>query len=158
VKVWLAEHKAGATEVSSRGGAHLPLAGSGQNAAPTVLVFTRDCDFDELVTETFLRSATILSARTVSNAMQIVCQRGRELDLALIDLDYECRGMTLLSAVHTCYDRLPIVVTTSEDWEVTSILAYANGARTCLNKPLSPASFAGAIADVYARRYHLVAN
>jgi DNA-binding NarL/FixJ family response regulator len=65
-----------------------------------------------------------------------------------MDFDNGCRGMTLLSAVHTCYERLPIVVTTSDDAEHACFLAYANGARTCLKKPLSPVSFANAIADV----------
>jgi len=65
-----------------------------------------------------------------------------------MDFDDGCRGRTLLSAVHNCYERLPIVVTTSEKAEHACFLAYANGARTCLKKPLSPASFAKAIADV----------
>jgi DNA-binding NarL/FixJ family response regulator len=81
---------------------------------------------------------------------QIVCQRGRELDFALMDFHDGCRGMTLLSAVHTCYERLPIVVTTLEDADQASSLAYANGARTCLKKPLSAAGFAEAIADLIA--------
>jgi len=39
-------------------------------------------------------------------------------------------------------------VTTSEKAEHACFLAYANGARTCLKKPLSVANFAKAIADV----------
>ncbi len=46
--------------------------------------------------------------------MQILWQRGCELDFALMDFDDGCRGRILLSAVHNCYERLPIVVTTSE--------------------------------------------
>jgi DNA-binding NarL/FixJ family response regulator len=65
-----------------------------------------------------------------------------------MDFDEGCRGRTLLSAVHNCYERLPIVVTTSEKAEHASFLAYANGARTCLKKPLSVAVLAKAIADV----------
>jgi DNA-binding NarL/FixJ family response regulator len=80
--------------------------------------------------------------------LQIVWQRGRELDSALLDFDDGCRGRTLLSAVHNCYEQLPIVVTTSEEAEHAISLAYANGARTCLKKPLSADSFAKAIAYV----------
>ena len=29
----------------------------------------------------------------------------------------QCRGMTLLSAVHTCFEQLPVLVTTSRDAE-----------------------------------------
>jgi DNA-binding NarL/FixJ family response regulator len=114
----------------------------------TVLLFTCDSCFDELIAEVFSQPAIILSARTVREALQIVCQRGRELNLALMDFDGAYRGMTLLSAVHICYEQLPIVVTTSEDLEHACFLAYANGARTCLKKPLSAARFAQAIADV----------
>ncbi|MEY2491294.1 MAG: hypothetical protein QOH31_5807 [Verrucomicrobiota bacterium] len=114
----------------------------------TVLLFTCDSCFDELIAQVFSEPAIILSARTVREALQIVCQRGRELNLALMDFDGACRGMTLLSAVHICYEQLPIVVTTSEDLEHACFLAYANGARTCLKKPLSAARFAQAIADV----------
>jgi DNA-binding NarL/FixJ family response regulator len=65
-----------------------------------------------------------------------------------MDFDDGCRGRTLLAAVHNCYERSPIVVTTSEKAERATFLAYANGARTCLKKPLSVADLAKAIADV----------
>jgi DNA-binding NtrC family response regulator len=99
----------------------------------------------------------VLMARDVRDGLQIVCQRGRELDSALMDFDDGCRGMTLLSAVHTCYEQLPVVVTTSEKAERACFLACANGARTCLKKPLSAAGFAKAIADVTAPRHQPVA-
>jgi DNA-binding NtrC family response regulator len=126
--------------------------------SPLILLFTRDRNFDQLVHEAlFGTKAIVLIARSVADALQIVCQRGRELDCALMDFDDGCRGMTLLSAVHTCYERLPIVVTTSEDAEDASFLAYTNGARTCLEKPLSAEGFAKAIADVTAPRHQPVA-
>jgi DNA-binding NarL/FixJ family response regulator len=74
-----------------------------------------------------------------------------------MDFDDGCRGRTLLSAVHNCYERLPIVVTTSEKAEHACFLAYANGARTCLKKPLSAAGFAEAIAGVTAPHHQPVA-
>ena len=118
-------------------------------SSPLVLLFTRDGDFARLVYETlFPADSVLLIARDVRSGLQIVYERGRELDLAVMDLDDGCRGRTLLSAVHTCYERLPIVVTTSEGAEDTCFLAYANGARSCLKKPLSPMSFAQAISDV----------
>jgi hypothetical protein len=73
-----------------------------------VLLFTRDRAFDQLVSEAlFAAGAIVLIARSVADALQIVCQRGRELDFALMDFDNSCRGTTLFSAVHTCYERLP---------------------------------------------------
>ena len=116
---------------------------------PLILLFTRDGDFAQSVREAVSETgAIVLVARDVRDGLQIVWQRGRELDFALMDFDDGCRGRTLLSAVHNCYERLPIVVTTSEKAENASSLAYANGARTCLKKPLSVAVLAKAIADV----------
>jgi DNA-binding response OmpR family regulator len=117
--------------------------------APLILLVTRNGDFAQSVRDALSETgATVLIARDVRDGLQIVWQRGRELDSALMDFDDGCRGRTLLSAVHNCYERLPIVVTTSEKAEHACFLAYANGARTCLKKPLSAAGFAKAIADV----------
>src|SRR6266478_6052352 len=116
---------------------------------PLILLFTRDADFAQSVRDAlFGTGATVLVARDVRDGLQIVWQRGRELDFALMDFDDGCRGRTLLSAVHNCYERLPIVVTTSEKAEHASFLAYANGARACLKKPLAVAGLAKVIADV----------
>jgi CheY-like chemotaxis protein len=126
--------------------------------SPLILLFTRDGDFAQSVREAVSGTgAVVLIARDVRDGLQIVCQRGRELDFALMDFDDGCRGRTLLSAVHTCYERLPIVVTTSEAAEQANFLAWANGARTCLKKPLSAASFAKVIADVTAAHHQSVA-
>ena len=126
--------------------------------SPLILLFTRDRDFAQSVRDAlFETGATVLIARDVSDGLQIVLQRGRELDSALMDFDDGCRGRTLLSAVHNCYEQLPIVVTTSEEAEHAISLAYANGARTCLKKPLSAAGFAEAIAGVTAPHHQPVA-
>jgi len=125
---------------------------------PQVLLYTRDCNFDGLLAEALSGTdAIVLIARTVADALQIVCQRGRNLDFALMDFDGGCRGMTLLSAVHTCYERLPILVTTSEDAEHATAVAYANGARSCLTKPRHASMLTAAIADLSATHDQLVA-
>jgi DNA-binding response OmpR family regulator len=118
-----------------------------------ILLFTRDRAIDEAVAAALLgSSAIILIARTVSDAIQIVCGRGRELDLAIFDVDEECRGMTLLSAVHTCYGELPVLITTARDEEQFRTLAYANGARACLRKPFATVALADAIAALSSSR------
>jgi DNA-binding response OmpR family regulator len=119
--------------------------------SPLILLFTRDGDFAQSVRAALSGTGTVvLIARDVRDGLQIVYQRGRELDFALIDFDNGSHGMTLLSAVHTCYEQLPILVTTSEDAEDTSSLAYANGARAHLKKPLSAAGFAKVISHMTA--------
>lgn len=123
-----------------------------------ILLFTRDRSFDREVSEALLGTGTIvLITRSVRDALQIVCRRGCELDLALMDFDYGSRGMALLSAVHTCYQHLPILVMTSEAEKNVTAVACANGARTCLNKPLHAGMLANAIASLSAPPQPLVA-
>ena len=125
---------------------------------PQVLLYTRDPNFDGLLAEALSGTgAMVLVARTVADALKIVCQHGRDLDFALMDFDGGCRGMTLLSAVHTCYEQLPILVTTSEDAEHATAVAYANGARSCLTKPRHASMLTAAIADLNTAHYQLVA-
>ena len=114
-----------------------------------VLLYTRDRNFDRVLVEAlFGTDAIVLIARSVGDALQTISSRGRELDFAILDLNDGCRGMTLLSAVHTCLEQLPILVTTSEDAAHANAVAYANGARVCLNKPLSVPLLANAISNV----------
>jgi DNA-binding NtrC family response regulator len=123
-----------------------------------VLLYTRDHNFDRVLTEAlFGTDAIVLIARGVADALQIVSSRGRELDFAILDFNNGCRGMTLLSAVHTCHQQLPILVTTSEDAEHATAVAYANGARACLNKPIPPARIADAISELSRSQQQLVA-
>jgi DNA-binding NarL/FixJ family response regulator len=90
----------------------------------------------------------LLITRTVEDALQIVCRRGRELDVAIMAFSEDCHGITLLSAIHGCCEQLPTLVVVDEDSEHASALAYANGARFCLSKPVSPVQLANAIADL----------
>jgi len=125
---------------------------------PQVLLYTRDPNFDGLLGEALSGTgASVLIARTVADALQIVCQCGCDLDFALMDFDGGCRGMTLLSAVHACYERLPILVTTSQDTEHATAVAYANGARGCLTKPRQAAILTAAIADLNGTHHRLAA-
>jgi DNA-binding response OmpR family regulator len=123
-----------------------------------VLVYTRDADFGGMVKKALSdTSAMVFVARTVAEALDVVSQHGPKLTLALMDFDGGCRGMTLLSAVHTCYEHLPIAVTTSKDAEHVTAVAYANGARRCLPKPAEASILAGAIAELHIPRSRLLA-
>jgi DNA-binding response OmpR family regulator len=123
-----------------------------------VLLYTRDPNFDRVLTEALWGTdAIVLIARSVGDALQVVSSRGRELDFAILDFNDGCRDMTLLSAVHTCCEKLPTLVVTSKDSEHASAIAYANGARIWLNKPLPPALLANAISEVMAPDQPLVA-
>ena len=70
------------------------------------------------------------------------------LDVAIMDFNEDCRGITFLSAVHGCCEQLPTLVVVDKDSEHAGALAYANGARFWLSKPVSPVELANAIADL----------
>jgi DNA-binding response OmpR family regulator len=123
-----------------------------------VLLYTRDPNFDRVLAEALWGTdAIVLIARSVGDALQVVSSRGRELDFAILDFNDGCRGMTLLSAVHTCCEKLPTLVVTSKDSEHASAVAYANGARVWLNKPLPAVLLADAISEVMAPDQPLIA-
>jgi DNA-binding NtrC family response regulator len=114
-----------------------------------VLLYTRDRNFDHILAQALSGTDTIvLVGRTVADALEIVCRRGLELDLVVLDFNHGCRGMTLPSAIHGCYETLPILVVASEESEPANAIAYANGARVCLSKPLSAGLLASAIVDL----------
>jgi DNA-binding NtrC family response regulator len=114
------------------------------------LLFTSDAEFESIVRQAILGTDTLLLiSRTVGDALQIVCHRGHELDFTVMDFSEHCHGMTLLSAIHGCYDEhLPTLVIVEKDSGHASALAYANGAGICLGKPVSLAELTNAIADL----------
>ena len=103
-----------------------------------ILLLTHDREFENLLTEAVIATgpALILVARTVGDALRIVCTRGRELDFAVIDFDDGCHGMSLLSALDTCRPGLPVVAVASQDVYHAAAVAYANGVAACLAKPI----------------------
>ena len=89
-----------------------------------VLLYTRDPNFDHILAQALSGTDTIvLVGRTVADGLKIVCRRGRELDLVVLDLNPGCRGMTLLSAIHGCYETLLILVVTSKESEPAKAIA-----------------------------------
>jgi DNA-binding NtrC family response regulator len=101
------------------------------------LLLTHDADFEKVVTESLKESgAKILITHDVDHALEIGCQRGTELDLAVIDRS-DCHAITLLSALRACRHDLPVVVVTSSEACHCAGIAYANGAAACIAKPIS---------------------
>jgi DNA-binding response OmpR family regulator len=67
----------------------------------------------------------------------------------------DCHGMTLLSAIHGCYEQLPTLVVVEKDSGHASALAYANGACVCLSKPVSLVELTNAIAALQSTTHQL---
>jgi DNA-binding NtrC family response regulator len=121
----------------------------------SVLLLTHDREFEKLLSEALRESSsTILVARDIDDALQIVCTRGAELELAIIDR-YDGHGINLLSAINACQRELPIVVVTSRDAYHCAALAYANGAAACVAKPITATELKLAIADLRAPKLQL---
>ena len=117
--------------------------------ARLLLLYTRDADFQKVVREALRDTGTIiLIARTIEEALQIVCRRRNELDVAVIAFNEDCPGITLLRAIRDCSEQLPTLVVVDKDSEQARALACANGARFCLGKAVSPVELANAIADL----------
>jgi DNA-binding response OmpR family regulator len=117
--------------------------------ARLALLYTPDDGLERVVRRALWGTGTILLiAQTVEDALQIVCRRERELDVAIMSFSEDCHGITLLSAIHGCREHLPTVVVIDKDSERARAVAYANGARFCLSKPVSPVELANAIADL----------
>jgi len=118
-----------------------------------ILLYTCDRNFERVLGEAvFGIGAVILIARNIGDALQIVSRRRRELHLAVLDFTTDCRGMALLSAIQTCCEEVPTLVVAPKDSEHANAIADAHGARICLNKPLSAAMLANAIADLTIER------
>jgi DNA-binding NtrC family response regulator len=123
-----------------------------------VLLLTRDSNFQSLLGERLYDDgAIILVARNINDAIQLMCSRGTELDLVVIDFDDGCHGMTLRSAIQTCRPELPIIVVTSSDTYQAAAIVFANGVQACLPKPISAAELKIVIEELAEPKLQLVA-
>ena len=105
-----------------------------------VLLLTRDLELEqEAAIAAAASGARLMLAGTVGEALEIIDERGRELDLVVIDFDGDTGGMTLLRALSTSPAEPPIVALTSTDRDHSTVLAYADGAACCLTKPMNAA-------------------
>lgn len=111
-----------------------------------MLLLTNDPRLEDSVAQA-LRETGGLSHLThsPSDALQIACDVGQDLDFAVIDFEHGPHGMTLLSAITTCLEDFPMIVVTRDDEKHVEALAYANGATACLPKPVSAVQLADAM-------------
>ena len=123
-----------------------------------VLLLTRDISFQRLLSQSLYDGgAIILVAHNINDALQLICSRGSEFDLAVIDFDDGRHGMTLLSAIQTCQPPLAVVVVTSSDVYHAAAIAFANGVEACLAKPISVAELRIVIEEINEPKPQLAA-
>lgn len=115
--------------------------------AGLILLLTLDPMVEEAMTGALLETGgTIYLAHSAGDAMGIVCTKGKELEVAVLDFDHGSNGMTLISAINTCANHhVPMLVLTPAGEEHARFVARVNGAAECLAKPVSAAQMATAM-------------
>lgn len=120
------------------------------------LLLTLDPMVQEAMADALLQEGgSSCLARTSDEAMRVVCSKGGELELAVIDFDHGSNGMSLMSAIDACANyHLPMLALTGAGEEHARFMALANGAAECLAKPVSAEQLARAIIN-YRPRWEL---
>jgi DNA-binding response OmpR family regulator len=110
-----------------------------------MLLLTNDNGLEDLVAKILSEIGGVSHlTRDADNALQTICGV-RDLDLAIIDFEHGPHGMTLLSAITTVREDLPVIVITHDDEQHVEALAYANGASACFPKPVLATELIAAI-------------
>jgi two-component system, NarL family, nitrate/nitrite response regulator NarL len=112
------------------------------------LLLTNDGELEDSVAETLLELGGVSHlTHDAGDALETVCAI-HDLDLAVIDFENGPHGMTLLSAISTLREDLPVIVVTGDDGEHVEALAYANGATACFSKQAVATQLANAIREL----------
>lgn len=115
---------------------------------PVMLLLTCDNGLEELLADLLSEIGGVSHlTRDAGDALETICGV-EDLDLAIIDFEHGPHGMTLLSAINTMREHLPVIVITRDDEEHVEALAYANGAPACFPKPVVAAQLSSAIHDL----------
>jgi CheY-like chemotaxis protein len=112
---------------------------------PLMLLLTNDCELEDLVGDALSQIGGVSHLTCdAGDALETVCDV-HDLDVAIIDFEHGPYGMTLLGAINTVREDLPVIVITREDQKHVEALAYANGATICFAKPVPRAELTRAI-------------
>jgi CheY-like chemotaxis protein len=96
---------------------------------PVILLLTNDNELEDVVADSLLQIGGVSHlTRDPGDALEIICSV-HDLDVAVIDFEHGPHGMTLLSAISTLREDLPVIVITRDDEEHVEELAYANATR-----------------------------
>jgi CheY-like chemotaxis protein len=107
---------------------------TGSMKTPVMLLLTNDNELEELVADALSEIGAISHlTRDAGEALEIICSTN-DLDFAIIDFEHGPHGMTLLSALSTLREDLPVIAITCDDEEHVEALAYVNGATACVSK------------------------
>jgi DNA-binding NtrC family response regulator len=107
---------------------------------PLILLLTTDPKVEDSVAQALLDMGGISHlTSSAGEALDITCGTGANLDLTVIDCEHGPHGMSLVSAINSRCEHVPVIVITGDGDKCIEALAYANGATACLSKPVSTA-------------------
>jgi DNA-binding NtrC family response regulator len=115
---------------------------------PVILLLTNDNALEDSVADALSEIGGVSHlTRDPGDALEIICSM-RDIDVAVIDFEHGPHGMTLLSAISTLREDLPVIVITRDDEEHVEALAYANGATACFSKQAVATQLVDAIREL----------
>jgi len=115
---------------------------------PVMLLLTNDDALEGLVAKILAEIGGVSHlTRDAGDALETICGV-HDLHLAIIDFEHGAHGMTLLNAISTVREDLPVIVITHDDEQHVEALAYANGAGACFPKPVLRTQLAHAIREL----------
>ena len=121
---------------------------TGSMKTPIMLLLTNDNDLEESVADALSGIGAISHlTRDASEALEIICAAD-DLDFAIIDFEHGPHGMTLLNAISTLREDLPVIAITRDDERHVEALAYANGAKACVSKQAVRTELANTIREL----------
>lgn len=123
---------------------------------PVMLLLTDDNELEELVADALSEIGGISHLkRDAGDALETICGVN-DLDLVIIGFEHGPHGMTLLSAISTLREDVPVIVISRDDEEHVEALAYANGATACLSKQAVATQLANSIRQLCTPRLEQV--
>lgn len=129
---------------------------TGGMKTPVMLLLSNDNELEELVAEALSGIGGISHlSHDAGDALEIVCGVN-DLDLAIIDFEHGPHAMTLLSAISTLREDLPLIVISADDEQHLEALAYTNGATACLPKRAVATQLANTIRQLCTSRLEQV--
>jgi DNA-binding NtrC family response regulator len=115
---------------------------------PVILLLTSDDGLEDLVADALSEIGGVSHlTRDAGDALETM-SGVQDLDVAVIDFEHGPHGMTLLSAISTLREDLPVIAITRDDEEHVEALAYANGATACFSKQALATQLANTIREL----------
>ena len=115
---------------------------------PVILLLTNDNELEEAAAHALSAIGAVSHlTRDAGDALDTICGI-HDLDLAVIDFEHGPHGMTLLGAISTLREDLPVIVITRDDEHHVEEVAYANGATACFSKQAVATQLANTIREL----------